>query len=139
MYDGYVWGDLIVSRDGKWMGVSSYDSTADVTQPLMVSLDGMRKRTLGPPFGNGAGVVDWLPSGREVVLWGYTHKDGDGRIYLASLDGTPMRDLAPNEKPGVIEEQTAALRPDGRQLVYGVDVSLTLRVIAMDLTTLPAR
>jgi len=139
MYDGYVWGDVTMSRDGKWMGLASYDPDADATQPIMASLDGAQIRKLGAPFSNGSGVIDWLPNGRGVVLWGYEHKDGDGRIYLASLDGTPRRDLAPSEKPGVIEEQTAALRPDGRQLVYGVDVSLTLRVVGMDLTTLAGR
>jgi hypothetical protein len=36
-----------------------------------------------------------------------------------------------------MEEEDPALRPDGRQLVYGVDIGGAVKVVAVDIAKLP--
>ena len=127
-------GELPVSRDGKWIAFANIDTVRPNEELLMMSLDGKQSRVLAQNPYCGIYALGWHPNGRDVFLTKSLRCDRveNNRIYMASLDGNSLRDLAPNEPIDAIGSM--AVRADGQQLVYSAIRERGGRVIALDLT-----
>jgi len=128
---------LSVSADRRWIGFE-LDDSAGAGRAYMAALDGTMKRPIGQSLGCGASVLGWHPNGRDVFLYGFARCDTSdvANIYLASIDGGPMRNLTASETSGNVGD--FAVSPDGRHVAYTVAGVNTASLYMLDLSkTLP--
>ena len=141
LYDGAVASStpLALSRDGQWMAFTKFDTTRPNEELVMMSLDGKQTRTLARNPYCGLTMLGWHPNAREAFVTKSLRCDDidDERVYVASLNGNPLRDLTPDEPLGSIGD--IALRPDAQQIVFSSVRERSAKVIAIDLTLPPKK